>query len=224
MKNLPYSLPAITLAKASPFILCFIWLQACSQSPAPNSAGQQSNSIIADTSGTFLGNSPDKEYRLFRFNLKKGDQTEAYLKILRLKDLQETLVSTVIIETPTSEPKFFWSKDSKYLLVDKSMPDSAFKSEVVLFNLPNFAIEQTNPGALIAMDAMNEVVFFYRTTAERQSVCFYALEKPAKESVRDITAPPVGKLPSVIFSYKERKVKVKAYTTDDTPVNIAFLY
>ena len=211
-------------ATVASFIFSFIWLQACSQSPAPNAGAQQSNSILSDTAGTALGNSPDKEYRLFKFNRIAGDHTETNLKILRLKDLQEAMVSSVIIDAPATEPKFFWSKDSKYLVVDNSVPDSIYKREVLLYNLQELTVAQRNPGALIAFDAMNEVVFFYRTSVERQTICFYDLAKPGVESVRDIIAPPVGKMPTVIFSYKERNVKVKAYTTDNVPVNVVMKY
>lgn len=224
MKNFHSSLTAVALAKAGIFLSVFIWFHACSQSPAPNTS---TTSVLTDSSAV-LGSSPNNAFRLFKSTRQKGDQTETDLKILRMQDMRETLVSTVPLDDPSNEitkgPKFFWSKDSKYLIVDNSMPDSAYKREVVLYSLPDLAVAQRNPGALIGFDAMNEVVFFYRSTDERQSICFYDLKKPSIESVRDVTAAPIGKMPTLIFSYKERKVKVKAYTTDDTPVNFSEEY
>ena len=104
------------------------------------------------------------------------------------------------------------------------MADSAKQREVVLFDLKNFIIAQRNLGTLIAFDAVNEVVFYYRSLPERQNVYFYDLQNPVGESVREITVPGIGKLPTIVFSYKEKRARVKAITTDDVPMNIAIQY
>lgn len=214
MKNLFYLIPV------------FLWIQACSQSTPGANAGQSANahSILSDTTGNSLGNSPDGAYRLFKFNRQVGDKSVVDLSLLRLKDLKEISLTTITLDSTNSKPKFFWSKEGKYLVTDRSMPDSAGKAEVVLFDLQNGVEDQTNVGRLIAFDAMNQVVFYHRAEADRQDICLYYLDNPQFEKRRTIAAVSVGKLPEIIFSYKEKKARVKAFTTENTPVNVPLPY
>ena len=213
MKNLLYILPV------------FIWLQACSQSPAPTSSEAAQSAILANSDAA-LGDSYDQAFRLFQFKREVNGKTENVLKVVRLADLKEELVAVLPAEgdSTAGKTKFYWSKDSKYLIAENVMADSAKQREVVLFDLKNFSIAQRNLGTLIAFDAVNEVVFYYRSLPERQNVYFYDLQNPVGESVREITVPGIGKLPTIVFSYKEKRARVKAITTDDVPMNIAIQY
>ncbi len=204
----------------------FLWIQACSQSTPGANAGQAANghSILTDTTGNSLGNSPDGAYRLFKFKRQAGDKSVVDLNLLRLKDLKEFSLTTITLDSSNINPKFYWSKEGKYLVTDRSIPDSAGKAEVVLFDLQNGVEDQTNPGRLFGFDAMNQVVFYHRAAEDRQNICFYYLNNPQFEKSRGIMAPAVGKLPEISFSYKEKKAKVKAFTTDNTPVNIPLQY
>lgn len=225
MKNLFHPSAALTLAKAALLFPVFFWLQACAQSPAPNTSAPGQKSSILNETAVSLGNSPDEKYRLFKNDRKNGEAIETEFVIVRFQDMKEMLLAKLPSDTSKSNnPKYYWSKDSTNLLLESAIVDSISNREVVLFNLPTFDVAQRNKGTIIGFDAINQVVFYYRTTAERQSICFIDLKNPKKEFVRDIIAAPSGKLPSLIFSYKERRVKVKAYTTEDTPLNVALLY
>ncbi|GEM_PF-1274651 len=223
MKNLHYSLPAIALAKAGMFVIVLLCLQSCSQSPS-DASNKHTASVLKDSSAV-LGSSPDNAYRLFKGTRELDGQEVTDLILLRLHDLHETLVSTIPAKDSLPiEPKFFWSKDSKYLLVNNSVPDSAYQYEVVLFDLANLAVAQRNPGELVNYDKANDVVFYYKTTLVRQSICYYYVGNPSKESVRDFTAIPIGKLPVLNPISAEKQARVKAYTIDNTPVNFAISY
>ncbi len=222
MKNLFNALPALTFTRVGTILFAFICVSACSQSPSPTATVSTKTSVLTDSS-TVLGASLNEEYRLFKSKGQNGGLAQTNLVVLRLSDMQEVLVSSIPADNQT-EPKFFWSQDSRNLIAENATPDSTTKSEVVLFDLTKMAVAQRNPGALLAFDQINNEVLFYRSSPERQSICFYSLETPDKESVRDIIAPPVGKLPTVIFVYKERKARVKAYTSENTPVNFILPY
>lgn len=204
----------------------FVWLQACSQSPTPSS--QTEPVILTDTTGKALGNSLDYKFRLFQFDAERGGQAVIVLKVLRLGDLQEALVSNVSPKSQKDmieDPKFFWSKDSKYLIVENSVPDSAYEREVVLFNLPNFQIERRIQGQLLGFDPNNDVVFFYRYNTERQMVSFVELKSPAVEKTREIIAPPDGeKAPAFILNPQKRNFKIKVYTEGGAAANASFEY
>jgi len=219
MKNLFYFIPV------------FLWVTACSQSsPNSSAAGQDSSShsILTDTAGNSLGNSPDGAFRLFKFTKQTDAGTTTDLVLMRLSDLKEIPVTTIIPDTMAMEvsaqPKFFWSKDSKYLITNQSVQDTACQNDVILFDLQTLKVAQRNAGYLFAFEMMNEVVFFYKPMVERQEILFYSLKDPGYERNRAITAAPAGKLPNIIFEYKERKAKVKAFTTGNVPVNVAFQY
>lgn len=219
MKKIQFT-TALLSAKASFFLLpLFVWLQACSQSPAPNAEEKPAYSILNDSSGVALGDSPNREYRLFKFAGKTGETTETILKVLRLKDLQETTVATL-----RTDPKFYWSSDSRYLITENSVPDSIYQREVVVFNLKNFEMERRKQGILLNYDLLNDVAFLYRYTEERQIICFFYPKSANMEQYREILVPQDGKVPSMILSPKERKAKVKAYTTGGVPMNVAFQY
>lgn len=240
MKNLFNCSPAFTLlsakawqlgAKMALLLPVFLWLHACSQTPTPsgNTPAAGKTSLLTDTTNAaVLGNSFNNAYRLFKSTRQDGDQSVTDLVLLRLQDMKETLVSTVPTEVQAplpNPPKFFWSQDSKYLMVENRLADSTGTTrEVVLFDLATLSIIQRHPGALVAFDQINEMVIYYRSDVERQSICYFNLRKPEVEKVRDIIAPPTGKLPAIIFVYKEKKARVKAYTTDDAPVNIILEY
>jgi hypothetical protein len=74
-------------------------------------------------------------------------------------------------------------------------------------------------GRLITYDLLNDVIFFYTEENTRQSVNFVYVNNPDYVSPREVIAVPIGKLPSMIVMSKDRQARVKAYTTDDTPVN-----
>lgn len=216
-----------------PFLLVFIWLQACSQSPSPEASAPPIASILSDSTAVALGDSPDQAYRLFKSTRPVGEQTKTDLKVVRLRDFQQTLVSTLraeatpnsaIAEALRSKPKFYWSKNVKYLLAENSVPDNDYEQETVLFDLASLAVAQRKPGNLLAFDAANDVAFYYQTTPERQIICFFDLKNPQRDQVREIIAAPEGKLPVVILSPKDRQAKVKAYTTGGAAVNMSFRY
>lgn len=215
MKNFIFLIPVL-----------FVWLQACSQSPTPANPTEQA--ILTDTSGTALGNSLDYKFRLFKFDAERGGQSVMVLKVLRLGDLQEVLLSNVSPKSQKDmieDPKYFWSKDSKYLIVENSVPDSAYEREVVLFNLPNFQIERRIQGQLLGFDQNNDVVFLYRYNVERQMVSIVDLKSPNVEKTREIIAPPDGeKAPSFILNSQKRSFKVKVYTEGGAAANASFEY
>ncbi|MFN0174889.1 MAG: hypothetical protein ACKVU0_09605 [Saprospiraceae bacterium] len=224
MKNFFYSLPAEASAKAGSFFIVLLCLQACSQSPGSDASNKTADSLLNDPSAV-LGSSPDNAYRLFKSARQLGEQTVTDLILVRLRDSLMTAVSTIPAkDSLPREPKFFWSKDSKYLLVNNSVPDSTYHYEVVLFDLQNLAVAQRNFGELVNYDKANDVVFFYKSLPTRQSISYYYLENPSKESGRDVTVVPIGKLPNLILSVAEKEARVKAYTIDNTPVNFAFKY
>ena len=212
-------MPALTSTRVGTILFAFICVSACSQSPSSTATASPKTSVLTDSS-TVLSASLNEEYRLFK---SKGGQAQTRLVVLRLSDMKETLVSSTPADAQ-NEPKFFWSQDSRNLIAENATPDSISKSEVVLFDLTKMTVAQRNPGALLAFDQINNEVLFYRSAPERQSICFYNLGNPSKESVRDIIAPPVGKLPTVTFVYKERKARVKAFTSENTPVNVILPY
>ena len=219
MKNFLY-LPAVAIAKAGLFLLpIFIWLQACSQAPAPASADQQSNSILSDTSGVVISDSPDGNYRLFKYTRKVGEQTETDLRILRLKDLKGALVSTL-----RTEPKAYWSSDSKDLITENSVPDSVYQREVVIYSVGTFEIYRRKQGQLINYDLVNNVVFMYTYDSTRQTITAFRVDNTDSEKRQEIVAPPAGRIPIAILAPLEKKAKIKAYTTGGAAVNIAFNY
>jgi len=214
MKNLLFLLPG------------FLWLQACSQS-TPNSA-DKSHSVLTDTTGIVLGDSPAKEYRLFKFTRQDGEQTKIDLKILRLSDLKEALVCTLPAEDDLKVmapyPRYYWSKDSRFLVTENSINDSIYKREMVLFDLKNFSMGKRKEGNLLGFDPVNDYVFLYRETPERQGVCYFPATLPEKELVQEILIAPSGRLPTVIVVPLEKRAKVKAYMQDSVPVNFVIQY
>jgi hypothetical protein len=200
----------------------FIWLEACSQSPDKDAA-KQSKSILTDTSGNALGDSPNKAFRLFKFTHQEGDKSMVDLKLLRLQDLQETLVSTITVEAGGA-PKVYWSKDSRYLITENNVQDSLYGREMVLFDLVNFNVAKRKAGRLINFDTVNDIAFIQRYNTERQIICFFDVKDAELEHRREVLAPQEGKLPVILFVPLERKAKVKLYTTGGAAVNISFLY
>jgi len=215
MKNLLLLLPV------------FLWLHACSQAPAPNSA-DKSHSVLTDTTGIVLGDSPGKEYRLFKFTRQDGELTKIDLKVLRLSDLKEALVSTLPAEDDlkvmAQYPRYYWSKDSKFLVTENSINDSIYNREMVLFDLTSFSMGKRKDGNLLGYDHVNDVAFLYRETPERQGVCYFPTASPEKELIQEILISPSGRLPTVIIVPLEKKAKVKAYMTDGVPVNFLIQY
>ncbi|MFN0213663.1 MAG: hypothetical protein ACKVT2_05355 [Saprospiraceae bacterium] len=241
MKNLFHSLPAvalakagfalppIALAKAAPLFFIFICLQACSQAPAPETAGKQaSGSVLSDTSAIALEDSPSREYRLFKMERIVEGQTLIDLKLLRLNDLKEALVATLSandsLRTTGQYPKFYWSKDSKLLVTENSISDSTYKREVVVYDLTNFSVSSRKKGYLLGFDLLNDFVFTYRQTSERQIICFFNVNFPNMEQVRELIAAPSGKLPVVTVTPAKKDVRVKAYMTGAVPINFSFTY
>ncbi|MDO8367300.1 MAG: hypothetical protein Q7T20_10910 [Saprospiraceae bacterium] len=215
MKNLLLLLPV------------FLWLQACSQSPAPNAA-DKSHSVLTDTTGIVLGDSPGKEFRLFKFTRIDGDQTKMDLKLLRLSDLKEALVCTLPAEDDLKVmapyPRYYWSNDSKFLVTENSINDSIYKREMVIFDLTSFSVGKRKDGNLLGFDPMNDVAFLYRETPERQGICYFPIAFPEKELVQEVLIGPSGRLPTVIIVPREKRAKVKAYMTDGVPVNFVIQY
>lgn len=205
----------------------FIWLEACSQSPDKDAAVNHSNSILTDTSGNALGDSPNKAFRLFKFTHKEGGKSMVDLKLLRLQDLKETLVSTIAVEDSVKTgggPKFYWSKDSRYLIAENNVQDSVYGRETVLFDLVNFNVAKRKEGKLLNFDQVNDIAFVQRYNAERQIICFFDVKTPDAENTREALVPQEGKLPVVILAPLERKAKVKVYTTGGVPMNFSFTY
>lgn len=200
-------------------LMLLLGQQACSNAPTPASGNgaKASDSILTDTSGVALGNSPNGAFRLFKTQLPSGENA---LKVLRLKDLYQALVAT-----SKKDQKFYWSKDSRYLIADNDAPDTAaYKQQVVFFNLFNFQIEALKNGQLIGFDPLNDMTFLYRYTNERQQIVYFDLNKYEQETQREILTPPGDKVPSSVVHPKERMIKVKAYMSDGVPVNIGFNY
>jgi hypothetical protein len=197
----------------------FIWLQACSQSPSADAAKQGASQGPLPDSSSILGDSPDHAYRLFKSTRTVDGQTLTDLKVLRLNDLQQFLVSTI-----PNDSKYFWSPDSRYLIAENIVADSAMQRETVFFDLGSLSTVYKKTGALIAFDAANQVVFFYFPEEGRQIISFTYLHNPTVDKRRDITAPGIGKLPSIILMTKEKQARVKAFTTDDVPVNLMVEY
>lgn len=166
-----------------------------------------------------MGESPDRAYRLFKFTRQSGDKTVSDLKLLRLNDLKETLVSTL-----STEPKAYWSSDNRYLITENSQPDSMYGREVVLFDLNNFEMGKKKQGQLVNYDLLHDIVFMYNYDSTRQSIIFFDSRVPEIEQRREILAAPAGKLPNIILEPKEKKARVKAYTTGGAAVNIAIHY
>lgn len=196
------------------FLMVLVGLQACSGSGNPSGSNSQSAIPLPD-SASILGDSPDHKFRLF-----KGQQQEkTTLNLLQLNNLQ-----TIPVVTLPGEPKFFWSGDFKYLITENIQPDSAFKREVVFFDLATLAIAHRYPGELMTYDGMNNTVFFYTSQVDRQSVNFVYLDNPTQVTPRDVIAAPADKLPAIILMPKDKQARVKAFTTDDTPVNFMIHY
>ena len=191
-------------------------LIACSNPANSGNAGKASDSILTDTSGVSLGNSPDGAYRLFKSPLPAGGNA---IKLLRLSDMKQTQVAT-----SAKDPKFYWSSDSRYLMADNDAPDSTYKQQVVFFNLINFRMEAPKNGQMLAYDQINNMLFLYRYTAERQLIVYFHLSTMDQELQREIITPPGDKIPSAILHPAQRSAKVKAYMTDGVPVNIGFNY
>lgn len=204
----------------------FVWLQACSQSPT--SSNPTAQAILTDTTGKALGNSLDYKYRLFQFNAEIEGKPVMVLKALRLGDLQEAFLSNVSPKSQQDmieDPKFFWSKDSKYLIVENSVPDSAYEREVVLFNLINFQVERRIQGQLLGFDQNNGIAFLYRYNPERQLVAIIDLKSPAAEKIREIIAAPDGqKAPTFFVNPQKRDFRIKVYTEGGAAANASFEY
>lgn len=202
----------------------FIWLEACSQAPA-NDADKPAHSILSDTSGNALGDSPNKAFRLFKFARQEGEKSLVDLKLLRLQDLKETFVSTITVDAKEGVgPKFYWSKDSRYLIAENNIQDSLYGRETVLFDLVNFNVGQRKEGRLLNFDQVNDIAFVQRFNPERQIIVFFDLKDADIEHNREVMAPQEGKLPVIILAPLEKKAKVKLYTTGGAAVNISFLY
>ncbi|MBC7774563.1 MAG: hypothetical protein H7246_03925 [Phycisphaerae bacterium] len=210
------------------FLPLFVWLHACSQSPNSNGTSGKSNSILTDTSGASLGDSPSSQYRLFKFTRKDGERTVIDLKLLRLSDLSEAFVSTLPAEDEfkvlAPYPRYYWSNDSRYLVTENATTDSIYKRETVLFDLVTFSMGKRKLGNLLGFDNVNDVAFLYRQSPERQSVCYFNLKFSGEENVREIMVEPSGRLPIVIIAPLEKRAKVKVYMPDGVPVNFAILY
>jgi len=207
-------------------LLGFLWLQACSQS-TPNST-DKSHSVLTDTTGSVLGDSPGGEYRLFKFPRQDGDQTKMDLKVLRLSDLKEAFVSTLPAEDDLKVmalyPRYYWSKDSRFLVTENSINDSIYKREMVLFDLKNFSMGKRKNGNLLGFDPVNDYAFLYRETPERQAVAYFPVTLPEQEMVQEILIAPSGRLPTVIIVPLEKKAKIKAYMPDGVPLNFVINY
>lgn len=198
-------------------LLCW---QACSQSSGNDSRtpGNMPTSELPDSSA-ILSDSPDHSFRLFTSASSNGDQNQRDLKVLRLKDLQSFLVAT-----PPADAKHFWSADARFLVAENLTPDSTYKRELVLFGLDNLDFRDRSPGAILAFDAANEIVFYTTSDSNSQIISFYELKRPEIKKQRFISVAAGSKLPQIILNISERKARVKAYGPDDVPVNISFLY
>jgi hypothetical protein len=121
-------------------------------------------------------------------------------------------------------PKVFWSKDKRFLVTGNATPDSTQKAEVLVYDLYKMELWRRYAGELITYDLLHDVAFFHTTEPTRQSVNFVYLKYPDHVSPREVIAVPVGKLPAMILMPTDRQARVKAYTTDDTPVNFIIHY
>jgi len=196
----------------------FLCWQACSQSPNNDRSPGNMPTALPD-SASILGDSPDHSFRLFTSKNSRGDQNLDDLKVLRLADLQSFVVST-----PPANAKYFWSVDSRFLVAENSTPDSSFKREVLVFGLDQLDFRDRSPGALLAFDASNQIVFYTTSDSSSQIISFYELKRPEIKKQRFISVTAGNKLPQLILNINERKARVKAYGPDDVPVNISFLY
>ena len=200
-------------------LTALICWQACSQSPnTDRTPGNMPTSEMPDSS-PILGDSPDHSFRLFTSARSGGDPSLRDLKVLRLADLQSFTVST-----PPAEAKYFWSFDSRFLVAENTTPDSSFKREVIVFGLDKLDFRDRAPGALLAFDEANQIVFYTTPDPNSQIISFYDLKRPEIKKQRFISVAAGSKLPQLILQVTERKARVKAYGPDDVPVNVTFSY
>lgn len=197
-----------------------VWLQSCTSSPStPGASAQTAEPSAISGEGVVLGDSPDHAFRLFKMQRSVNGQPESYLKVVRLSDLKEAEVSRM-----GAEPKFYWSSQNAHLIAEHAPADSAGRSNTIIFDLYNFKVAQKKYMPLVAFDYVNDIIFNYRYTDDRQTLCFYTPSRPDEERSRDLIMPPAGKNPVVTLNIKERKARVKAYTTGGVPSNFEIKY
>ncbi|MCC7465736.1 MAG: hypothetical protein IT261_05680 [Saprospiraceae bacterium] len=199
------------------FFLGFIVLQSCANNPSGSGSNASSSGpAMPSDSSAYLGDSPDGRFRAFKSKEANGTG----LNLVNLSDLKTYQVAV----SADSIPKLFWSKDKRYLITNKATPDSTHKAEAMVYDLYKMETARTYPGELITFDLLHEVIFFHTAETTRQSVNFVYLNNPNFVTPRDVIAVPIGKLPSMILMPKDRQARVKAFTTDDTPVNFIIHY
>ena len=199
------------------FFLGFIVLQSCANNPSGgNGNASSSGPAMPSDSSAYLSDSPDGRFRAYKTKETGGTG----LNLVHLSDLKTYQIAV----SADSIPKVFWSKDKRYLITNNATPDSTHKAEVLVYDLYKMEKARTYAGELITFDLLNEVLFFHTTETTRQSVNFVYLNNPEFVTPRDVIAVPIGKLPAMILMPKDRQARVKAYTTDDTPVNFIIHY
>ncbi len=208
------------------FLSAFLLLQACSESPKTGTGptADAYGNILAD-SALVLGSSPDNKFRLFRSVRKGNENGQADIVLLRMPDMKQVLVSNLPAQVNGAKykPKSFWSKDAKYLMVDNALAEGDNPRELVLFDLTTMEVAHRQPGELLAFDEENSVVFYYRTTAERQIFAHYPLSNPGQEATRDLIAPPGDKTPIITLKTEDKEARVKAYR-GGAPINFSMRY
>lgn len=206
----------------------FFWLQACSQSPTPKADEPQLNSILTDTSGVAIGDAPSGGFRLFKSPRQAGDKAVIDLKLLRLHDMKGVLVATLPAEDEFklvgNYPKFYWSKESKFLITENTINDSIYKRELVIYDLNNMDISKRIKGNLLNFDNVTDMIFQYRQSEDRQMVYYFNPAFPDQANHREVIAAPSGRMPIVTLTPLQRTIRVKAYMPDNVPVNFSFQY
>ncbi|MBL7808227.1 MAG: hypothetical protein JNN28_10445 [Saprospiraceae bacterium] len=200
------------------FLLSFVILYSCSNAQSNSGDGKSGASAPAmpTDSAAYLGDSPDARFRAF-----KSQETDGTgLNLVNLSDLKTYRIAV----TKDATPKFYYSKDNRFLITGNATPDSTQKSEVLIYDLYKMEVRHKYSGALITYDILHDVIFFHTEENTRQSVNFVYVKNPEQVSPREVIAVPIGKLPSMILMSKDRQARVKAYTTDDTPVNFIIHY
>ncbi|HAD12042.1 MAG TPA: hypothetical protein DCF33_06340 [Saprospirales bacterium] len=195
------------------FLLSFVILYSCSN--AQNKGGDATSSTGAPAmpadSASYLGDSPDGRFRAFKSQEPGGTG----LNLVNLSDLKTYRIGV----TKEEKPKFYWSSGKRFLIAENATPDSTQKAEVFIYDLYKMEVWRRYAGRLITYDLLHDVIFFYTEENTRQSINFVYVNNPDYVSPREVIAVPIGKLPSMIVMSKDRQARVKAYTTDDTPVN-----
>ena len=202
------------------FLLGFVVLYSCSngQSTAGSTSGATETAAPAmpSDSAAYLGDSPDGRFRAFKSQEANGTG----LNVVRLSDLKTFRIGV----SADAKPKVFWSSNKRFLITNNATPDSTQKTEVLVYDLNAMEKWRRFSGELITYDIVHDVAFFHTAETTRQSVNFVYIMNPDFISPRDVIATPIGKLPTMILMPKDRQARVKAYTTDDTPVNFIIHY